>query len=302
LHLGFRFNGVRVASTFDFGLRPEHFTFIAVQDFNSHDFAHHRLPAAEVTRIYTHTTVINNYEVHNNTVINNGIKIDRVAAATHTEIRKVPIRDVPAGTPASATRGGARTEAVVYRPQLKAPAHSSNIVAQKVDSRHPVIQHAPAVAPITSRPTLASTAGNSYQGNYNRSPQGSAPYLGRAQQQGPANSTTSRPARTTPSSQTQAGQKASRAGVATGGVENKPAANTARPSSGQNPANRPSYPLRAGQSGSVEVNHQNGQNTSTYNPKGYQSRSDTRPADSRGQNANNSRPDNNNRGGRKNEP
>jgi hypothetical protein len=311
VHLGFRFNGVRVASTFDFGLRPEHFTFIAVHDFNNHDYAHHRLAPAEVTRIYTHTTVINNYAVHNNTVINNGIKVDRVAAATHTEIRKVAIRDAPAGSTATAvTRGGSRAEVAVYRPELKAPVHPVNIVAQKVDQRHPVIQHAPAVVPASRRPTLATTSGTAYQGNYNRGNQSGVSNPNRIAPDRSAPVTGSRPPATTPYSQPKPSQKPSTS-TATAA---RPATETpSRPpaSTSQKPANHQYYPLRSNQSGSGAGNPPSGPSSSTYYPKGSPSGSDThsstpnvRPSESRGQNANNPRSDNsnNNRGNRKNEP
>jgi uncharacterized protein DUF6600 len=156
---GWRFNGVHVAVSFDFGLHPEHFTFVALKDFNHHDLDHRRLAPTEVTRIYNHTTIINNYVVNNKTVVNEGIKVDRVAAATHTQIHKVPIRDVPAGTtPATRTQA----TPVIYRPQLKTPpARPATMVAQKVDDRHPVIQHAPVVTTRVDRaPNAAGKPGS----------------------------------------------------------------------------------------------------------------------------------------------
>jgi hypothetical protein len=155
---GYRFNGVHVGLDFDFGLRPEHFTFIALHDFHEHDFAQRRLPPAQVTQIYNHTTIINNYVVNNNTVVNQGIKVDRVAAATHTQFKKVAIRDVPAGSPAVANaRVVGKTEVAVYRPQLKAPERPVNMVAQKVDSSHPVIQHAAVIPTKPQRPLVAGS-------------------------------------------------------------------------------------------------------------------------------------------------
>ncbi len=68
--------------------------------------------------------------------------MDRVAAATHTQIHKAVIRDLPAGSAGLAqTHGWEKSGLVVYRPQLKAPSKPVNMVAQKVDERHPVIQH-----------------------------------------------------------------------------------------------------------------------------------------------------------------
>ena len=175
VRFGYRFNGVQVGLNFDFGLRPDHFTFIALRDFHDHDFAHRRLPPTEVTKIYNHTTIINNYVVQNNTVVNQGIKVDRVQAATHTEFRKVAIRDVPAGSRASANpRASAKGETVVYRPQLKAPVKPVNMVAQKVDDRHPVIQHPPVVPSRTDRPAVARNTPASSNTGY-RGPQGQAP-------------------------------------------------------------------------------------------------------------------------------
>jgi len=143
-HFGWRFNGVRVGVNFDFGLRPERFTFVRLGDFDRHDLDRRRLAPTEVTRIYNHTTIINNYQVRNNTIVNEGIRADRVAAATHNPIHQVAIRDVPANSPRMlGTHNTAEGEVAVYRPQLRAPAHPVNMVAQKVDDRHPVIQHTP---------------------------------------------------------------------------------------------------------------------------------------------------------------
>jgi hypothetical protein len=140
--LGWSFNGARVAVGFDFGLSADCFAFIGFHDFCAHDLGHRRLPPAEVTRVYKQTTVINNYVVQNNVVVNQGIKVERVAAATHTEIRKATLRDLPAGA-ARTTAGPAsqKSGSVVYRPQLRAPSKPVNMVAQKLDERHPVVQH-----------------------------------------------------------------------------------------------------------------------------------------------------------------
>jgi hypothetical protein len=102
--------------------------------------------------------------VNNNTIVNEGIKVDRVAAATHTQIHQVPIREAPAGTTTLARTQGA---SVIYRPQLKAPpARPATMVAQKVDDRHPIIQHAPIMAtrvqrnstPVTKPTTMETPA------------------------------------------------------------------------------------------------------------------------------------------------
>jgi hypothetical protein len=144
VRFGYRFNGVAVGVNFDFGLRPDHFTFIALRDFGDRDLGHRRLPPTEVTKVYNNTTIVNNYIVNNNTIVNRGVPVERVAAVTHTEIKKVAIRDAPAG-PGPAVRPGAKNEGVVYRPQLSMPAKAVPMVAQRVDAQHPVVQHQPIV-------------------------------------------------------------------------------------------------------------------------------------------------------------
>jgi Family of unknown function (DUF6600) len=160
---GWQFNGVRVGANFDFRLRPDCFTFVALHDFTRHDLGHQRLPAPDVTRVFNHTTVINNFAANNRTIVNRGIPVDRVSAATHTQIRTVAVRDSSTATRAiTRTRGMENGTPVVYRPQLRKPSIPINIVAQKVDERHPVIQHSTIAAvrtapaqPFTGQPFTA---------------------------------------------------------------------------------------------------------------------------------------------------
>ncbi len=150
---GFRFNGVHVGANFDFGLGVNLFTFVGVGDFCDHDVWRHRLPPAEVTRIYNHTTIINNYTVENKMVVNRGIDVNRVSEASHTTIQRVSVRDVRAG--GEIPRGGA---GVVYRHELGAPVRTGPIVAQRLDDRHPVIQHnTVAAVHVESRVTPVNT-------------------------------------------------------------------------------------------------------------------------------------------------
>jgi hypothetical protein len=156
LRLGWRFNGVSVRADFDFGLGVRAFAFVSFGDFCNHDLGHHCLPPARVTTIYRQTTVVNNYVVVNNTIVHRGIPLERVTAASRVPVPRATIRDLPAGSARIPIRGGA----VVYRPQLRAPARPVNMVAQKVDAGHPVIQHAP-IAPVsTGRPSAFSRSGS----------------------------------------------------------------------------------------------------------------------------------------------
>ncbi len=155
---GWRYNGVHVGITFDFGLHADHFTFIAMRDFHERDYAHRRLPPTEVTRVYNKTTIINNYTVVNNTVVNNGVHVDRVAAATRAEIKKVPLRDVPAGV----HQPEEKNELVAYRHEVKAPARPVKMVAQKIDEQHSVVQHTAAIPEVANSKVTGST--RSHQG------------------------------------------------------------------------------------------------------------------------------------------
>jgi hypothetical protein len=143
VHGGWRFNGAHVGINFDFGLRPDHFTFVAVRDFTHHDLGHRTLPVQQVRTVYRQTTIINNTTVvNNNTIVNRGIPVERVSAATHTEIHRATLRDLPAGAgrPASG-RGSGRDEQVVFRHELQAKPKPLRVEAQRVDDRHPVVQH-----------------------------------------------------------------------------------------------------------------------------------------------------------------
>jgi hypothetical protein len=75
--------------------------------------------------------------------VNRGIPADRVAAATHTQVRKVSIKEqtASAGSGRITRDAGAARSGAVYREQIKAPAHPVKVVAQKLDNSHPVVQH-----------------------------------------------------------------------------------------------------------------------------------------------------------------
>jgi hypothetical protein len=141
-HGGWRYRGASVAVTFDFGLRPDHFTFIAVHDFTRHDYVHSRLSVTQVRTVYSHTTIVNNTTVVNNTIVNRGVPAERVAEVTHTKIQKVSIKSDSVAPAHMAKASSAERSGVVYRHEVKAPAQPVKAVAQKVDQQHPVVQHA----------------------------------------------------------------------------------------------------------------------------------------------------------------
>jgi hypothetical protein len=300
VRLGWSFNGVHVGVGFDFGLRSDHFTFIGIGDFCARDLGHRRMGPTEVTRVYNRTTVINNYVVNNNTIINQGIKVERVAAATHTEIHKASIRDLPAGSPRGARQAADKSGPVLYRPQLGAPAKPVRMVAQKLDERHPVIQHTE-MAPVRTETKSTYSASRSAPA----ATPGSRPYEAprtapRATSQQPA---TSRPDYSSPkshqpsSSSVPAGNRAldEARPVARSAAAPQPeparvsAASARQPMEEVRPATRstathssaveqPTYEQRTGQRSSAEASAPSSREmvSHTYYPKSYRQAADVR--------------------------
>src|ERR1043166_465605 len=150
VRVGWRFNGFAVGLDFDFGLRPDPFTFVALRDFHERDFVHHRLAPTEVTKVYNRTTIINNYTVNKTTVVNRGIPVEHVEQVTQAKFQRATVHELPSGAGKVVSRGVSQKGVeVVYRPQLKAPAKPAIAVAQKVDERHPAVYHT-AIAPATA--------------------------------------------------------------------------------------------------------------------------------------------------------
>ena len=189
---------------------------------------------------------------------------------------------------------------MVYRPQLKAPARPEHIVAQKVDDRHPVIQHAPVVPPKTERPLVAENRGNvtrgpapSSGGNWQQSGTGKYP-AGNTQPQPAAKSYRSTPTAASASPAMPAPRNNEQPRSAPLTPPNRypqervqpsatPAPRTQSSASSepavQTPANR-QYPLRSGTPTYSQPPRPNApvQNSGTYYPKGYYQSSEARSA------------------------
>jgi hypothetical protein len=158
---GWRYNGGAVTAGFDFGLGVNCFAFVSFGNFCAHDVAYYCVPHAEAVTIFKQTTVVNNYTVVNNTFVNHGVSVTRIAAASHTPVPRATIREGQAGV--GRPVGGSST--VVYRAPLKAPERPAHMVAQKVDTTHPVIHHnTVATLGTQQRPLVdATAAGSAFQ-------------------------------------------------------------------------------------------------------------------------------------------
>ncbi len=118
---GLTYRGQNVNSGCSFGLGVSSYSFVNVSHFSNPRVGHYAVPHAQARQIYHQsvpsTTIVRNRD----RVINHGIPVSRVAAATRTQIHPVGIRDGGAPT-AHGTRGErfdnhSRTLSV-YRPHF----------------------------------------------------------------------------------------------------------------------------------------------------------------------------------------
>jgi hypothetical protein len=92
--VGIVFNGSAVSVGFNFGLGASSFIFVPTRNFCDPHPRNFRVAPAHVTQIFNHTTVINNFNVNNHTIVNHGIAVQNIANVTHTTIRPVPIHEL----------------------------------------------------------------------------------------------------------------------------------------------------------------------------------------------------------------
>jgi hypothetical protein len=118
---GFTYYGHSVGFGFTFGLGVNHFTFVGMDHFHDRNPGRFRVTHREVTKIYN-TTIINNQIIRggNHNLINRGVPVDRVARATHQDIRPIRIR-ADADGPRAPQLGRDGRSLAVYRPDLPTP-------------------------------------------------------------------------------------------------------------------------------------------------------------------------------------
>ena len=121
LGFGFSYYGRSVGFNFTFGIRVNNFTFVPLTHFHDRSPGQFRVAHREVTKSYN-TTVINNQVIrgNNNSLIVRGVPVDRVARATHTDIRPVKIQ-ANANEPRSPQMGRDGRTLTVFRPDLPKP-------------------------------------------------------------------------------------------------------------------------------------------------------------------------------------
>ncbi len=99
--IGFTYYGNNVAVGFGFGLSASCYTFVSIGNFCQPHPRYYCAPPQQVTQIYNQTTIINNYNSHNHTIVNNGVPVSTIGAAAHH-----PIHPVSAGSLADGRQRG----------------------------------------------------------------------------------------------------------------------------------------------------------------------------------------------------
>jgi hypothetical protein len=92
--VGIVYNGSAVSVGFSFGLGASSFTFVPTQNFCDPHPRNYRVAPVQVAQVYNNTTVINNFNVNNRTIVNHGIPVQNVASITRTTIRPVPVHEI----------------------------------------------------------------------------------------------------------------------------------------------------------------------------------------------------------------
>jgi hypothetical protein len=119
--IGLTYHGQHVSGGFAFGLGARSYTFVPASHFSDRHLNHYALPHQEVAHIYHQTTPSTTIVGNSTRVVNRGIPVSRVEAATHAQVRTFNIRD--ANIPGARSTRGERLEAdsktlSVFRPRF----------------------------------------------------------------------------------------------------------------------------------------------------------------------------------------
>jgi hypothetical protein len=146
--IGFFYRGAACGADFDFGLGADFFIFVAPKHFCDR---HPRQFCADHDRghqIFSRTTVINNYNIHNTTIVNGGFSPTRISGATHRPIEPIHVGSLP-----NAGRQGWRGE--------NPPANRPGNFHEPVENHNP--QHNPFGGNVESRPAMNDNNSDRHQ-------------------------------------------------------------------------------------------------------------------------------------------
>jgi hypothetical protein len=89
--IGFTYRGANVAVSFGFGLPANCFTFVSIGNFCQPHPRYYCVPRQQVTVVYNQTTIVNNYNYHNRTIVNNGVSVTAIGTAARRPIQPVSV-------------------------------------------------------------------------------------------------------------------------------------------------------------------------------------------------------------------
>jgi hypothetical protein len=135
---GFRFHGTLVSADFDFGLGPDDYCFISISDMCQPSYQTYRVPAQRAAEVYKQTTTVKTaYSVQSGQVINAGIAVDRVRAATHREIVPLKIAQAESSREKSTTANTLK----LYRPNLQLKQAIGDLLPPALSTHNPPPAH-----------------------------------------------------------------------------------------------------------------------------------------------------------------
>jgi hypothetical protein len=128
-------------ANFEFGLRPEQYTFVPIARLSDYNPARYGAPSWQVQELHAQTALANHFVIQNHRVVNQNIDPQTVATLARTDIRRAEIREVSgqANQPVQPERLTKRSGSmVILTPQLPAPTlHRSATTISPGGSRAP---------------------------------------------------------------------------------------------------------------------------------------------------------------------
>ncbi len=118
---GFVYLGGRVGPECDFGISLGHFSFVHYKNVMDRNLHLYCLPPRQVQPVFVQSVVVNKYVWgRDRVVMNQGLDPAHIKAFTRAEVKVIPIRPVPPGSPGKVRDRLDRSAGVLYRPQLAA--------------------------------------------------------------------------------------------------------------------------------------------------------------------------------------
>ena len=158
--VGLTFHGQRVSGSFGFGLGVNSFSFVEVSHFSDRHLHRYAMPRQHAAQVYHQTAPSTSIVGNRNRVVNRGIPVSRVETATHTQIRKLGIREVNStgapGLRSERLEANSRTLSV-FRPRFPESTGMQPAAGGRAQPG-PATSSAPAVARPTSDPAPRSAA------------------------------------------------------------------------------------------------------------------------------------------------